>query len=453
MQSESGTRTDGSGTAAASPRYWAFYWPLALTGLVSLLAQQIQNAALARYPDAAHELATFALAAGTYQMFDAVLVFVPQMVNVLARSRRSARLCLRFTLAVCAAMTVPVVLLALPPIGTPVLGSLFHIGGTQLRQVMLYLALLSPNIVMVGLRHYYTGLIVQEKRTGIITVLNVSFLAVIAVMLILGRALGLGAVLTLALAQIVASTGQLLLLRRIARAVCDPDRHGSPEHLTVRQIADFFWPVALTSLMFSLSRPILYSFLGRLPDPAPVIAAMRVGFDFGLIFHNLLNQFRHLFATFGKDDLPGLRRFMAKVTCGSVTAMLLVVLTPLSQVVLRDVIGVTGNVLAMSRQVLLVMCLLPILVAFRNYFHGLAMIDRKTGPMGAGAVVRNIATYAASAALLALGWLNPMTATAVLVVGFLGEALVVIFWHPAVQRGRAALAWIPWLLGGDQEDD
>jgi hypothetical protein len=145
----------------AQSDYWGFYWPLALTGIVSLLAQQLQNAALAR---------------GAFHLFDAVLIFLPQMVNVLARSRAAARLCLIFTLAVCGAMTVPVVLLALPPVGGPLLGAIFHIQGEQLRQVLLYMALLAPNIVMVGLRHYYTGLIVQEKKTGIITVLNAGFL-------------------------------------------------------------------------------------------------------------------------------------------------------------------------------------------------------------------------------------------------------------------------------------
>jgi hypothetical protein len=205
--------------------------------------------------------------------------------------------------------------------------------------------------------------------------------------------------------------------------------------------------------MFSLSRPILYSFLGRLPDPAPIIAALRVGFDFALIFHNLLNQFRHLFVTFGKADLPGVRRFMIRVTAVVVGGMLLVTMTPLAHVLLRDLIGVRGEVLTMSRHVLMVMCLLPILVSFRNYFHGLAMIDRRTGPMGAGAVIRNLATYGASALLLGLGRLNHVTAAAILTVGFLGETLVVIFWHPMARRARAALAFLPWLAGGEDDEE
>ncbi len=440
-------------TATEKPQYWSFYWPLALTGLVTLLAQQLQNAALARYPDAARELATFALAAGTFHLFDAVLIFMPQLVNVLARSRAAARLCLRFTLAVCGIMTAPVVLLAFPPVGGPVLGALFHIEGDQLRDVLLYMALLAPNVVILGLRHYYTGLIVQERRTGIVTASNAGFLAVVAILLVVGRMAGWGAVVTLAVAQLVASTAQFLVLRAVAVRICDPERHGTGETLCLRQVVDFFWPVALTSLMFSLSRPILFSFLGRLPDPAPVIAATRVGFDAAQIFHNLLNQFRHLFVTFGRVDLAGVRRFMTRVTAAVVVAMLLVTLTPLSNLVLRDWIGVRGEVLRMSRHVLMVMTVLPIMVALRNYFHGLAMIDRQTGPMGAGAVARNLATYGVSALLSAAGWMNHVAAAAILATGFLGETLVVIFWHPMARRARAALAFLPWPVAGEDDEE
>jgi hypothetical protein len=192
--------------------------------------------------------------------------------------------------------------------------------------------------------------------------------------------------------------------------------------------------VALTSVMFSLSRPILYSFLGRLEDPQPTIAAMRVGFDFAMIFHNLLNQFRHLFVTFGGEDLAGVRRFMVRVTAAVVGGMVIVAASPVSTFVLREWIGVADAVLAMTRQALLVLCLLPAVVTFRNYFHGLAMVRRRTGPMGAGAIGRNVATYLLCLALFSVGWLNHVTAAATLVAGFVAETIVVVL-------GPAAVAW------------
>lgn len=437
---------------AQRPDYWRFYWPLALTGLVSLLAQQLQNGALARYPDAARELAIFALAAGSFHLFDAALVFVPQMVNVLARSRAAARRVLAFTMVVCGVMTVPVILLSLGPVGGPILGALFHIKGDALADVLLYMAMLSPNVVMGGLRQYFTGQLVQVKRTGTVTILNVVYLVIVLVSLVVGFQAGWRAVITLAVSQLVAGTVQLALLWQASVRWVDLRDTAGDERVTYRDIFDFFWPVALTSVMFSLSRPILYSFLARLPNPEPAIAAMRVGFDFAMIFHNLLNQFRHLFVTFGADDLVGVRRFMTRVTAAVVGGMVLVVMTPLSVVLLEQVIGVRGDVLVMTRQVLMVMCLLPMVVTLRNYYHGLAMVKRRTGPMGAGAVMRNVATYLIAAALLGLGWLNHATGALILILGFLAETAVVVM-GPGIMRGaRAALAALPW-PGGNEADE
>ena len=47
-----------------------------------VLAGQFQNGVLARYPEAVAEIATFAIASGTFGMFHACINFVSQMSNV-----------------------------------------------------------------------------------------------------------------------------------------------------------------------------------------------------------------------------------------------------------------------------------------------------------------------------------------------------------------------------------
>ncbi len=423
-------------TQKSGRRYWSFYWPLALTGLVSLIGNQIQNATLARYPNATAEIATFALAAGVFHLFDAALIFIPQMTVVLGKSPTGSRVCRRFVLLVSAILTVPVILTALPPVGAPILRVAFGIEGETLAAVMLYVTLLSPNIVLAGLRNYYVGLVIQAERTRLITLFNVLYLGVVLAVLLFGYHAGWRAVITLAAAQGVASVVHLAALYAAAQRLGRLPLRDDGSRIGYAEVFAFFWPVALTSVMFSLSRPIIYSFLGRLDDPQPVIAAMRVGFDFAMIFHNLLNQFRHVFVTFGAEDLAGVRRFMTAVTGVVVGGMVAVVATPVSTFILGQLIGVGAEVLTMTRQVLLVMCLLPVVVAFRNYFHGVAMVRRHTGPMGAGAVGRNAATYLVSLGLFSMGWLDHATAAATLVAGFLAESLVVVFGTRKVRRRR-----------------
>jgi len=407
-------------------QYWQFYWPLTLTGLAVLLAKQFQNGALARYPDAVRELAIFAIATSTFFVCNAAILFIPQMANVLARSRRANRVCLRFTVVSCVVLSTFLALLSFSPPGRMLLAAVFDIEGSKLNSVMAYLRLLTPLIVINALRQYYTGLLVQGHRTATVTIMNAVYLASTVAVLVVGFQAGWSVVTTLAL-SLLAPAALHLVFSFAAYHLGDhrPDRFGEDD-LSYREVFAFFWPVAVTSVMFALSRPILYSFVSRRPDSDATIAVLRVAFDFTLIFQNPMNQFRHLFVTFGGQDAHGVRRFMIRVMMAITAVMLLVAATPISTSVLRDLLGVGDELLARAGEVVWVMCLIPLVVTARNYYHGLSLVRRRTRSMAAGGIGRVLAIYAAAWALYHLGWLNHAWAAVVLVLGFVIETAVVV---------------------------
>jgi progressive ankylosis protein len=443
-----------AGTQSSSPhptqfQYWNFYWPLALTGFAMLLAQQFQNGALARYPNAARELAVFAFASSVFQLFNAALIFVPMMANSFARSAQGLRISLRFTVYASLILTLPLCLMAFSPPGAAIVSATFGIKDDMLADVIVYLRWLSPLVVASGLRQFYTGMLVQMRRTTLVTMLNVLYLAAVIGVLVTGYHLGWKPIVTIALGQVAGAVLHLALSYVFVKLHYRLPALAEHEALTYGETFSYFWGTALTSVMFSLSRPILYSFLSRVPNAVPMIAAMRVGFDFAMIFHNALNQFRHLFVTFGEQDLAGVRRFMINVSVVVVGSMVLVVLTPASRFLLEDLLGIHGEVLGMTRQIILVMCLLPIVVNVRNYYHGLALIRRTTGRMGAGAIFRNVATYLFAAGFFYTGTLNCVTATFTLIFGFVAETLIVI---AAPHVGRAAKRGMAAMMGSAEEE-
>jgi len=406
--------------------YWQFYWPLALTGLAMVLSVQFQNAALARFPDAARELAVFALAYGTFGFFRASLNFINQLSNVYARSLHGARRTLQFVVLASGVLTLPLLGLGFLDAGEAALAAIYGIDADVVGRVTEYLRYLAPLVVISALRFYYTGRLIQARLTGWVTVLNALFLSLVIVGLVVGFTLGLRPVLVLvgaeAMAMLVHLAGTYLVFRSRYRL---PER---PEHeaLTFRELTAFFVPVSTTGVMFALSRPVLYAFVSRTPGGIVAIAAMRVAFDFSMLFQQAANQFRHFFVTFGLDDLARKRRFMAIVCGGITTLMLAFALTPLSNLIWRDLMRIPDDVRALSVEVMLVMCLMPAVIVFRNYFHGRLMVERRTAGMAAGAILRVVGIYAACQILFSLGWLNHVTASFVLILGFVIEAAVVV---------------------------
>jgi len=425
-------RTEAPPATLTQRELWRFFWPLTVMGTLMIGGPLAQNAALARYPDAVHELAVFARAWGTFAFFNATLVFMPQLANVLARGRAARRTCLRFAAAASATIAIPLALVAFTGPGRTFLADLYGISGETLDEVARYLRWLSPMIVINGLRTYHTGLLVQIRRTGTVTALNLGFLTVLGGILAAGLVRGGDPVSTVVAAQLAAGTSYLiavvLLVARLGPPPGDPSaiRPGAPaEPVTTRSAFAFFWPVAVTSGLFAFSRPILYSFAGRTAEGDILIAALKIAFDVSMLFHIPLNQFRHVFATFGRTDLVAIRRFLTRVT--GITTLLAV--GALGSGAMRRFIehgiGASEEVVPGALRATWVLCLIPAAVALRNYHHGLALADRRTRSMAVGSVLRNLAILAAGWALFRTGQLGYATGAAALLIGFVVEALTV----------------------------
>jgi len=422
-------------------QYWAFYWPLTLTGLAMLLAKQFENGVLARYPDAANELAIFAYAWSVFFLFNAPLIFVPQMVTRLAHNGRDRGVCLRFLLITCGVLTLPLAITAFSPAGPIVLTRFFEVSGRRLVAVTTYLRFLTPMVLVTGLRLYVVGLLVQEHRTRTVTTLNVAYLTATVSLLIVGFRSGWQPVITVAVAQVSAASLHLVLgflLYRLGRSR-NSAQNPSEETVTYGEVFSFFWPVALTSTMFAFSRPILYSFVSRIPDSATTVAALRVAFDLAMIFHNPVNQSRHLFVTFGLKDRAGLQVFVTRMIVGLTLGMILLAATPVLDVLMVHLLGVEESIRSKAHAAFWVLCFVPLAIGLRNMIHGTALVQKRTTGMGIGGVVRNVVIYVSSWACYRAGVLNHMSAAAILVAGFVVEGTVVQAWLRSVERVKGPM--------------
>jgi hypothetical protein len=284
-------------------------------------------------------------------------------------------------------------------------------------------------IALNGIRHYYTGLLVQARRTGIVAALNVAHVPLVGAGLAAGILLRWGAVATILFAEIMPLAVQMIAAGLLFRVFYRPPLEPEKAPVSFLKTTSFFWPVALTGLMFAFTRPIVYSFVNRVAgsDPKPIIAALRVGFDLAMLFQMASNQFRHVFVTFGARHLPGLRRFMIRVVLVTTGLMLCVALSPLKDLFFGELLGLESPVREYAGRVLLVMCAVPALVAWRNYYHGQALIHHRTVGMGIGGLARNSAALLLSWGLLQAGWLGyPTVAAGVLVCAFVAEASAVV---------------------------
>jgi hypothetical protein len=406
--------------------YWQFYWPLALTGLAMVLSIQFQNATLARYPDATREIAILALALSVEGFFRAGLQFIAQLTNVFARSPANTRTTFRFVCTISTIIMLMPLAIATLPFGAVALRTIFNIDAVLVEQVREYMTYLSLLIPLSALRFYYNGLLIQAQLTGWVTILNVLYLSTIITGLIIGFTVGGKPVQVLVGAEAVAVIVHLITLKFAHALRYTPPAIVETETVTWNALIRFFLPVSTTGVMFALSRPILYAFVARTPEGIVSIAAMRVAFDFTMMFQQAANQFRNFFITFGLDDLRRKQMFMIIIGSGITLIMVLFAFTPLSNLLWRDLMAIPEAVRSRSTEVLMVMCLMPAVIVYRNYFHGRMMVQKRTSGMAYGAMLRVVGIYIVAQLLFSAGWLNHATAGIVLILGFVLETVVVM---------------------------
>jgi hypothetical protein len=417
-------------------KYWRFYWPLAFMTIALVAGGMAQNYVLLHYKRGTQELAVFTLALAVFGPFRSALVFAAQMSNVLVRGPKSLASSLRFLVVLCVLLTLPVLVLGWTPLGGLVLRTIYNVPADRIAGIVTYLRYFAPLILMGGVYGYLMGLLLQARRTGVVTMQRILHLVLMVSLLALGSWRGWAPTVTLSLSLLLPLAASLVLSVMLVYLLHEHRNLHEDETVPQRHIAVFFLPMVATPVMFALTRPILFGFvtamnpqdLPGLPNVDNTISALKLALTFSILFQAMVNQFRNVFVTFGRDDPEGVRKFMFRVCAGITVLMVLATGSPFSRFFMRRLQGASGEVLEMAVHSLWPFCLVPLIITWRNYQHGVCMVTRHTGGMFAGSAMRNVAAFLCAAALTRFGLYGCLAAVCVLMVSFAVEAATARFW-------------------------
>ncbi len=198
--------------------------------------------------------------------------------------------------------------------------------------------------------------------------------------------------------------------------------------LTLRRFVRFYAPLAATSLLLTVTNPLLTAALARTANPAAALAGYSVAFALCGVLYSPLLVVQQVAATrlLEGRDLEPVRRF-ALVT-GVLFSMLaaVVAFTPFGEWVFSGPIGVRGNVLSEALEAMRLLWPVPLLTGIRATHQGRLVAGHRTHPIAAATGTRTavLAVVAFGLAWTAGGaWVGGAAFTAGLIV----EASVVGF--------------------------
>jgi hypothetical protein len=164
----------------------SFYVPLALTPIISLVAQPLASAGVTRMPDALHSLATVPVVIGLLFMFQAMGLALTEVVVAGLGNRRAARSLWHFTVLLALGVGVLVFVMAVTPVSRLWFGTVSGLAPELVELARVALLLGIPIPIMRALQSWYFGVLVHVRATRAISEAVVVFLGGAALVIVIG---------------------------------------------------------------------------------------------------------------------------------------------------------------------------------------------------------------------------------------------------------------------------
>lgn len=365
-------------------RYWL---PMFGTWLMMAVEAPFVAAVIARMADPKHNLAAFGVAYAVAILVEAPVIMILSASTALVRGAVSFERLRRFTWALNLALTGAMLLLVLTPAWTVVATDLIGLPGrvVELSRVGLLLMTLWP--AAIGYRRFYQGLLIRSGRTRRVawgTLVRLVTMAGTSLTLLLAAdlpgvwvgtaSIGLGVIAEAVASRIMARHEVQEARRQVAED--SPPRYS--------EIAAFYWPLALTSIISLAVHPLVTFFMGRSRFPLESLAVLPVVNSLTFIFRSPGLAYQEVaIALLGRneEDKPHVLRFAALLAAGSTAVMCLITFTPLAWVWFRDISGLTPELTRFALTPIRILTLIPALSILLSLQRAVLVHGRHTGPI------------------------------------------------------------------------
>lgn len=338
---------------------------------------------LARTDQAEEAISGFAVAFAIALLAGLPHIRVQQLTLVFFDDSASLPVIRNFVLRWSALSTVVIAVVALTPLNEIILGSVFSVEPDVEKQAASALRALVVLPGLLVMRAYMHGVALRAEKplivwTGSITG-SVVVIAIAATLILTDAVTG-------ALAGGIAfSAGvavEVVLLWVLTRGVAVTGSGKAP--VTIKDMTKFFWPLLIAAIAPSATQPIISASMARAAEPTVSIAAVSVAFGLfqtvSAATNGVQNSTLALMALrFAEARV--LRFMLAVGLLTSVATLMIGFVTPVTTLVLQDILGTEDRLFELARFSFRLLAPLPVILVVEQFYAARLMRMRNTRPI------------------------------------------------------------------------
>jgi hypothetical protein len=431
----------------------AFWTPLAATWVMMAVEGPFVAAIIARLPDPTYNLAAHGVAFALAMLFEAPVMMLMSAATSLVRDRTSFLRLRRFSRGLALVATGMVLFVLAQPVYDYLMLVVMRLPPEVADLTHGALWFLIPWPAAIGYRRFLQGVMIRAGKTrlvaygtmlricGMVTGALVGFL----VLDIPGAWVGAISLVTGVVTEAVAAR---FMAAETVRSLLAGERDGpTPREIPYAEIASFYFPLALTSLIGLAVQPMLTFFMGRSVSPIESLAVFPVVHSLSFFFRSMGLAFQDVaIALMGDrfESLPELRRFGVGLGLAVSGGIALVAFTPLSDLYFITISGLTPELTAFALTPARIVVPMPALSVLLSTQRAILVEGRRTRFITVASAIEIVAV---ASIFVALGWgMGTVGATAAF-AAFLGGRMAsntfLYFGCLTVLRGSRELVVTP----------
>jgi hypothetical protein len=352
-----------------------FWYPLSLTWLMMAVEGPFLAAIIARMPEAKINLASYGVAFSFALIFEAPIIMITSASTALVKDKISFLKLRNFTYACNIALTVLMLILSTPFIFDFIARDLLALpeNAASIAQQAAFALLPWPG--MIGIRRFNNGINISTGKTHLVaygTVIRLTTMASSALLLhaltdLHGAVIGTCALSSGVTIEAIASA---IMTHKYKKKLLATERTDT-EPIRYRGIFNFYYPLAITSILTMGVGPMVTFFMGQSRFPIESLAVLPVINGLTFIFNCFGISYQEVaIALLGTQNryrtLLNFGRTMGLITVGLFG---LLAFTPLAHVWLVIISGLTNDLATFAETPLRINLLLPgltVLVSFQR---------------------------------------------------------------------------------------
>ncbi|HET56517.1 MAG TPA: hypothetical protein ENN33_15070 [Ignavibacteria bacterium] len=390
-----------------------FWLPLAATWLMMSIENPILTAIIARMADPKFNLAAYGVAFSFALLIESPVIMMMSASTALVKDYKSYLKLRKFSYILNFSLTGVMLLILIPSIFDFLAIDLIALPKEVADLTYIAMILLLPWPGSIGYRRFYQGILINSNQTRKVaygTVIRLISMSVTAIVLYFffnydGVIVGASA---LSAGVIMEGLSSKLMARKILQDYKLHEFDKSVD-LTYKDIWEFYYPLALTSIIALGVHPMVTFFLGQSRMALESLAVLPVLNGFIFIFRGIGLSFQEvgiaLLDTNKKTyNYKKLRNFASVGGISVVLILALVAFTPLSHLWFEEVAGLTKDLADFSMTPLMIMILMPGLTFLISFQRSVLVNAKHTKPI-------TIATLTEVSSivlilLITINWLN-----------------------------------------------